>query len=82
MDGIRIEGRIFDMIIGRDVYSNENTELCRSYRYMLNSFSDACSLLVDFENDSPVGRIFRSRCFRGASSSFSYRLNLVDNFLP
>ena len=71
MDGIRIEGRIFDMIIGRDVYSNDNTELCRSYRRMLNSSSDACFLLVDFEDDSPVSRILRSRCSRRASSSSS-----------
>ena len=71
MDGIRIEGRIFDMLIGRDVYSNDNIELCRSYRRMLNSSSDACFLLVDFEDDLPVGRIFRFRCSRGASSSFS-----------
>ena len=38
---------------------------------ILNSSSDAYFLLVDFEDDLPVGRILRFRYSRGASSSFS-----------
>ena len=58
VDGIKIKNKIFDMIIGREVYNNDNPELCRLYKYILNSFNNACFLLIDFKNDLPVRCIF------------------------